>query len=90
MLWTYAVAVGVKVSVDVTLTVPGTRVSVTVVVVDGVEIDKHEQALETAAVGQAVGIQVGLDGCPPCLGLTQGFDGCASRFRIVPAGADAV
>lgn len=46
---------GVSTSVEVTTTVPGIRVRVTVLVVEGVGIDKHEQAVETAAAAQVVG-----------------------------------
>lgn len=69
--------VGVKVLVEVTMMVPGTRVWVTVVVVDGVGIDRHEQALEITGAAQVVGIQAGFDACTP-------------RFKIVPTGVDAV
>lgn len=63
--------------VDVTVTVPGTKVWVTVVVVDGVGMDKHEHALEMAAEAQVVGMQVG-------------FEGELPRLRMVPTGVDAV
>jgi hypothetical protein len=48
--------VGVTMSVVYTVTVSGSKVSVKVVVVDGVGMDRQEHALETYGEGHSVGI----------------------------------
>lgn len=77
--YTHAVAVGVKVLVEVAVTVPGAKVLVKVVVVDGVGMDRQEHAVDTTAEAQVVGIQVGFD-----------TEALPRLFRIVPTGVEAV
>lgn len=55
----YLVEVGVRVWVAESVTVPGTRVVVMVLVVDGVGMLRQEQALEMAEAAQLDGKQVG-------------------------------
>jgi hypothetical protein len=56
----YVVSVGVTISVLVSVTVPGTRVCVTVLVVDGVGMDRQEQAVEMYLFDHSLGMPLGL------------------------------
>ena len=60
MLCTHVVALGVSKAVLVSVTVPGARVVVTVLVVDGVGIERQEQAEEMYCLDQSLGMPLGL------------------------------
>lgn len=64
MVVTVLVEVGVRVWVAESVTVPGTRVVVMVLVVDGVGMLRQEQALEMAEAAQLDGKQVGFCTAP--------------------------